>query len=129
MTYTRVALGLAVLACGQLRASEFDPVQFTLDAKAVLVRSYKDPGSAQFRDTYVIRWDDKGRVVYSLCGEINAKNSYGAYVGFTPFYVDQLPSGQLSASSELAGVVDKAIIARGAIEHCTGKRRPVERIN
>ncbi|MET0917632.1 MAG: hypothetical protein ABWY07_04305 [Burkholderiales bacterium] len=127
MTYARLALALAVLACGQLRASEFDPVQFTLDAKASLVRAYKDPGSAQFRDTYVIRWNDHGREVYSLCGEVNAKNSYGAYVGFRPFFVDMLPSGELSPSSALN--VNPTMKERFAIDLCTGKLRPVTRIN
>lgn len=44
----------------------------------------KDPSSAQFRDVHYI--SDK----HFVCGQFNAKNSYGAYVGFAPFgYDDQ----------------------------------------
>lgn len=43
--------------------------------------SLKDPASAQVRGARIIR-TPVGRVV---CGEVNAKNSYGGYVGFTPF--------------------------------------------
>lgn len=129
MTYARFVLAIAVLACVEVRAAGFDLAQFTLDAKASLVTNYKDPGTVQFRDVYVIRWEDKGREVYSLCGEINAKNSYGAYIGFVPFFVDQLPSGKLSASSELAHTIGNAAIAKFAVEHCTGKVRPVARVN
>lgn len=41
----------------------------------------KDPGSAQFRNVR-LQPHLQGAVV---CGEINAKNSYGGYVGFTRF--------------------------------------------
>lgn len=41
----------------------------------------KDPNSAQFRDVRIVQ-TPAGRVV---CGSINAKNTYGGYVGFTPF--------------------------------------------
>ena len=40
--------------------------------------SFKDPGSAQFRN-------DTLRLNGYLCGEVNSKNSYGAYVGFKKF--------------------------------------------
>jgi hypothetical protein len=37
-----------------------------------------DPSSAQFRNVAVVGgW---------VCGEVNAKNRFGAYVGFKPFY-------------------------------------------
>ena len=43
--------------------------------------SMKDPSSAQFEDVQAVAYQD-GKVV---CGSVNAKNSYGGYVGFTPF--------------------------------------------
>ena len=48
-------------------------------ARVAVRDSLKDPSSAQFRDTRVVG--------PSVCGEVNAKNGYGAYTGFTPFYV------------------------------------------
>ena len=39
-----------------------------------------DPGAAQFRHIRISKRPDM------ICGEINAKNGYGAYVGFQPFY-------------------------------------------
>jgi len=50
-------------------------------AKESLTRSLKDPGSAQFRNVRLVDFDE-GKVI---CGEINAKNSYGGYVGFKRF--------------------------------------------
>lgn len=58
-----------------------------LRAKRFFVERLKDPDSAQFRNLVVheIAKDD-GTVLYNVCGEINAKNSFGGYVGFRPFY-------------------------------------------
>lgn len=45
-------------------------------------RDLKDPSSAQFRD---IKYRaDKG--AWTICGEVNAKNSMGAYTGFQKFH-------------------------------------------
>jgi hypothetical protein len=44
----------------------------------------KDPDSARFRNVTIIRVEPDGAVV---CGEVNAKNSYGGYVGFRRFVV------------------------------------------
>lgn len=41
----------------------------------------KDPESARFRNLRIV--DYKGGKL--ICGEVNAKNSYGGYVGFAPF--------------------------------------------
>lgn len=41
----------------------------------------KDPGAAQFRNVRLVE-NAKGTVV---CGELNGKNSYGAYTGFKRF--------------------------------------------
>jgi hypothetical protein len=50
-----------------------------------LARSMKDPTSTQFRDVYVAQRSAAG--LPALCGEVNGKNSYGAYVGFQRFVV------------------------------------------
>lgn len=48
------------------------------DAKAAVRAMAKDPDSVQFRNETV-------RFTGDVCGEYNAKNSFGAYVGFRPF--------------------------------------------
>lgn len=48
-------------------------------AKAQVAARMRDPASVQFKDVSVSTTG--GRV----CGSVNAKNGYGAYVGFTPF--------------------------------------------
>lgn len=49
----------------------------------------KDPDSAKFRDTEI-----NGAHV---CGEINATNSFGAYVGYRPFYAVRREDGVWAA--------------------------------
>lgn len=49
--------------------------------KEVAKEGLKDPSSAQFRNVRIVSWGSE-KVV---CGEINAKNSYGGYVGFKRF--------------------------------------------
>jgi hypothetical protein len=51
-------------------------------SKVRVARDLKDPASVQFRDVVVVR---NGKSV-TVCGEYNAKNSYGAYVGFQKFF-------------------------------------------
>lgn len=46
----------------------------------VVAEKLKDPSSAQWQ-WYAF----KGETTY--CGRVNAKNSYGGYTGFSPFYV------------------------------------------
>jgi len=55
--------------------------------KAKLIEDFKDPSSVQYRNVVVSEFErvdgkGKGRMV---CGEVNAKNSFGAYVGFKRF--------------------------------------------
>ena len=45
-------------------------------------RILKDPDSAEFRDKH------RGKLVYgqiAMCGEVNAKNAFGGYVGYRRF--------------------------------------------
>lgn len=48
-------------------------------AKEVVSRELKDPASAEFRDVKVAG--------PAVCGQVNAKNSYGGYEGFRRFVV------------------------------------------
>jgi len=58
---------------------------FVARAKAAVTRDFKDPEGARYRNLGVYRSLDKS---LALCGEVNAKNSYGAYVGYKQFYAD-----------------------------------------
>lgn len=50
-------------------------------AKEVVARDLKDPSSAQFRNLRT-----STVLPGYVCGEMNAKNSFGGYVGFISFY-------------------------------------------
>jgi hypothetical protein len=50
-------------------------------AQGIVAAQLKDPQSAQFRN---MKGSEKARMV---CGEINAKNSMGGYIGFKNFMV------------------------------------------
>lgn len=50
--------------------------------EAIMKRKLRDPGAAQFQSMGAV--DEGERVL--VCGELNAKNVYGGYVGFVPFY-------------------------------------------
>lgn len=61
---------------------------------ASVTEEFKDPGSAQFRKVVLVDGANaktKGEGIY--CGEVNAKNSYGAYAGFKPFIAAVLGTG------------------------------------
>lgn len=53
----------------------------TANTKKFLMDGLKDPESVQFRNVYLSTNESP-----VICGEMNAKNSYGAYVGFKRFY-------------------------------------------
>lgn len=55
------------------------------DAEQLAASELRDPSSAQFRNVEKIVQPDGGT---GVCGEINGKNAYGGYAGFTRFVVD-----------------------------------------
>ncbi|WP_312834772.1 hypothetical protein [Comamonas sp.] len=58
-----------------------DNKDFVKKAKRVIADKFKDPDSVRFRDLYLA---NKG--LPALCGEVNAKNSYGGYTGYKGFF-------------------------------------------
>jgi hypothetical protein len=64
-----------------------DYSSFIASAKRALTKDFKDPDGAKYRDLAVYRELD-GKDLY-LCGEVNAKNSYGAFTGYVPFFSRQ----------------------------------------
>ena len=59
-------------------------------AKQAIERELKDPESVQYRDVRTF----SGGIV---CGEFNAKNSLGGYVGFSPFVFNAPGLGDLDS--------------------------------
>lgn len=74
--------------------------------KSAMEDRLKDADSAKFKD---VRIAANGTV----CGQVNAKNSYGAFAGFTPFIALKLAAGKFAVvgiSPEAAQVcADKGI--------------------
>jgi hypothetical protein len=55
-------------------------------SKAIIRQSLKDPGGAIFQNIKIFQVKHIGGIDTLLCGEVNAKNSYGGYVGFKEFF-------------------------------------------
>jgi hypothetical protein len=69
--------------------TEFDKVRLTQDeALNIIKSSMRDPDSVKFekvkRYTMTLKDGSKGNIT---CGNVNAKNAYGGYVGYKKFYV------------------------------------------
>ncbi len=75
-------------AVAQEKANELE--SFVRKSKDALTKYYKDPSSAQFANLVVSEAPNLGWRTF--CGSVNAKNSYGGYVGFKMFYVHWQPS-------------------------------------
>lgn len=58
-------------------------------AQNEIAAAMKDPDSAKFRYLRFIESaeNEDGTVTGFVCGHVNAKNSYGAYAGFSPFVI------------------------------------------
>lgn len=83
------ALALATLAgCVNDTPVTSKPVQISASDKAIvsegISRSMRDPSSAQFRDWQAYLLSNGHRAV---CVQVNGKNGFGGYVGFTQYYI------------------------------------------
>lgn len=67
------------------RAQESFEMDQIYDAKKAVRNSLKDSGSAQFKSVFFNQTKKGGAVV---CGQINSKNSFGAFTGFQRFISD-----------------------------------------
>jgi hypothetical protein len=82
---TSILLRLLLLAVGIAAAIGavwwFTTGQLIHEAKAAAAQNFRDPESVQFRRVRVV----DGVVGQEVCGEVNEKNGFGAYVGFVQF--------------------------------------------
>lgn len=92
---------IAALAATPAMAQTPAPVSASLKqaVSQIMTKKLKDGTSAQYRWLPMV----KDSVVY--CGFVNAKNSYGAYIGFEPFMVigAEGKSGKFSAFDAVLG--------------------------
>lgn len=80
--------GTALLLSGCNQVQEH---RFKSAAHASFEDALFDAPAARFRNERVVSGDKSGSVV--LCGEVNAKNRVGAYVGWQRFVVEGLVDG------------------------------------
>lgn len=72
-------ISLSIIIVGGYNLKQNYDLKNNIAVKRILItKDFKDPVSAQFRNE-VLKQSDW------LCGEINSKNSYGAYTGFKRF--------------------------------------------
>jgi hypothetical protein len=59
---------------------------YITEAKHYVVNQTRDPESVRFQNVfYAVSQDSHNDQSYSVCGEFNAKNAYGGYVGYAQF--------------------------------------------
>ena len=104
-----VVIGVIVLFGGLILFTMSSGGSKTKFAMASASHDLMDPSSAQFRNVKVIKGD-------YVCGEINAKNSYGAYTGYRWFMVKHPDSDTASVLFE-DGILGPARIIRNCSNH------------
>ena len=99
-------LAACLAACGSGENTDFvadaareDSAEFVTEAKAAAAHDLRDPSTAQIRELRLGEWGGN-RV---LCGEVNGKNAYGAYAGFTGFVAKASMLGEVTADTASDG--------------------------
>lgn len=81
-----------------------------------IIDDLKDPGSAQTRNLMAYDLSDgQGRII---CGQMNGRNSFGAYVGYQPFYLRVKDGAVVSKIVGTGSEMDPSD-AKRALEGCT----------
>lgn len=79
-----VVAGLSIMAAAGITLPPWFEMR---EVQKVVAARLADPDAAQFRNMRKAKFDD-------VCGEVNGKNRFGAYVGFEPFVAVRLGSGR-----------------------------------
>lgn len=91
-TFIAISAVLSVSACVSM--SDYQPASYTEKDQAIHDRTLKlqlkDPESAQFLGTPQVAVNPKGGRI--ICGALNARNSFGGYVGYEAYAVQYVPS-------------------------------------
>lgn len=82
-------------------------------AKNFIAYSLKDPVSAMFRNIKLFQVKHIGGIDTFICGEVNAKNSFGGYVGFKTFitYNSRMDSNKIAGGIEDNGRIVSTQVA------------------
>lgn len=73
------ALALALAAC----SGPADRTSLIAEAHSAVLGAVEAPVSARFDDTHIVAFLDEGLV---CGGKVNAKDAWGQYTGFDPYY-------------------------------------------
>lgn len=98
-----VLLCIALVGCNGTESSAREAVKQILN----------DPSSAQFKNIYTTSYDGKP----AACGEVNAKNAFGAYVGYQRFVYLGYPYPAVFFDGE-----EDAVMARIMARICYDRR-------
>lgn len=92
ISFTLIAIILA--GCGKNPEEQ----AITL-VKSDVSNYFKDPSSTMFRNVVSV---DRGNSQWAVCGEVNAKNGFGGYVGYIQFYGEtQIQDSTMVATSSI----------------------------
>lgn len=94
----RALLLIAIIALAGCKPSADKAVEL---AKKEIAADTRDPDSAKFRYVRFVKKEESkdGTIIGYVCGQINGKNAFGAYAGFTPFMLEiKMKSKALSAA-------------------------------
>jgi hypothetical protein len=80
--------------------------EFSKAATKFIISSLKDPDSAKFSDTKILKASHSDGGFTFICGRVNAKNSFGGYTGFQDFVVYRSESNMIEG-----GLGDKGSLA------------------
>ena len=96
-----ILIAMAAVACSTALAQK-PPAVDEAALRAAMDGSLKDAASARFRAIQHLPTEKPG--VWNVCGQVNAKNGYGGYAGYSPFLaVVGQPKGK-PASYVLIGI-------------------------
>jgi len=77
--------GIVIFFYSSVANAEDKEFDWNYENKKIVRSMLKDPKSAEFRNVYFNRANLGGKTVPITCGEVNSKNSFGGYSGFTRF--------------------------------------------
>lgn len=115
---TAVALfGAALCACSQ-------EASLQAGAEHAIRGKLKDPGSAEFTNTFIVRSKDvDGAAMVTVCGDVNGRNSFGGYAGATRFLVTHMVHEGGDLSGPISAVIEDPT-ERGATAGSQGTDKP-----
>lgn len=89
-------------------------------ARAAVSKTLRDPDAARFAELKRTKFPNvKGVPTDAVCGTVNAKNAYGAYIGAKPFVY--LPAGNFVRIVGEGDAADKAISQAIYKRFCLGQ--------